>query len=321
MLQNLFLHKIEDSKSNVLSLIEENIDDYHENFGFQWNRFNKLQLDSYNGSTESEDRLLHQSELYPNDFNGKVVLEIGAGNGRFTEILLKYGAKVIAVDFSSAIYANFRNHKQYVESEDLICVRGDLFNLPLKEDSFDIVICYGVIQHTGNNEKCLETLSKYVSNQSGKLLIDIYSNSLKDFNPWIYLIRPIFSKIIKDNSKQMNFVESFVNFIFPIQLKFLTFLKGKTGLWKLARYLVNRSPNSVYGINLFLDGKISKENAKSWSICDTNDAWTPQHDDPVSFKKWNKMLSVLSSNHSFKINVVKKCGQGNCARLTKVVSN
>jgi len=102
----------------VLTLLE---DEYHDNFGYQWNRFNKLQLDSHNGSNESESRLLNQSELSLEDFAGKVILEVGAGNGRFTEILLKYGAKVIAIDYSSAIYANYENHLQSAKEGNLLC--------------------------------------------------------------------------------------------------------------------------------------------------------------------------------------------------------
>ena len=45
----------------VLTLLD---DEYHDNFGYQWNRFNKLQLDSHNGSDESEGRLLNQSILH-----------------------------------------------------------------------------------------------------------------------------------------------------------------------------------------------------------------------------------------------------------------
>ena len=143
---------IEPSNKEVLSVLEE---EYHENWGFQWTQFNKLQLDSYNGSSETKDRLLNQSELVKENFKDKVVLEIGAGNGRFTEVLLEFGAKVIAVDYSSAIYANFDNHIESVKKGDLLCLRADVFNLPIKKSVFDIVIAYGVIQHTGDNKRCL----------------------------------------------------------------------------------------------------------------------------------------------------------------------
>ena len=304
---------IDHQGDDVLSVLDES---YHENFGYQWNKFSKLQLDSFNGSSESRDRLLDQSELTPKDFKGKVVLEVGAGNGRFTEILLNLGARVIAVDYSTAIYANHMNNISSIRMKDLLCIRGDVFDLPIKKDSFDLVICYGVVQHTGDNEKCLDILAQYV-HEKGSLLVDIYSNSLKDYNPWIYLIRPFFSKI-KSDEKRMEIVTKFVNFIFPVQLRLLSFLHNRSGVFKYLRFLINRSPNSVYGINLFLDGKISVEHAKDWSICDTNDAWTPRHDDPVSFKNWKQLINNLAIRYSFAISCIKKCGQGNCASLKKI---
>ena len=304
---------IESPDEGVINLID---DEYHDNFGYQWNRFNKLQLDSHNGSSESEDRLINQSEFSREDFNGKVVLEVGAGNGRFTEILLNLGAKVIAVDFSSAIYANYKNHERSVKEGNLLCVRGSLFDLPLEKLSFDIVLCYGVIQHTGNNELALDTLSSFVS-EGGHLLIDIYSNSLKHYNPWVYLIRPIFSYLITNNEKRMEIVEKFVNFVFSFQVKLLTYLRNKKGILKYLRYFVNRSPTSVYGINLYLEGKVSLEHAKDWSVCDTNDAWTPQHDDPVSYAQWNKLISGIKNKYNFSTEVIKDCGQGSCAVLKK----
>ena len=72
--------------SDTSNVIRYNSDVYHENFGFQWNKFNKLQLDSFNGSNESEKRFFEQNLLQPSNLKGKLVLEVGAGCGRFTEI-------------------------------------------------------------------------------------------------------------------------------------------------------------------------------------------------------------------------------------------
>jgi len=288
-------------------------DGYHENFGFQWNLFNKLQLDSYNGSTESFDRLLDQSDLNPDEFKNKIILEVGAGSGRFTEVLLSLGAKVIAVDYSSAINANFQNNLEFVDNQKLICVQSDLFEMPVQENFFDMVICYGVIQHTGRNMDSLNHLTKFVK-QDGYLLVDIYSNSIRHLNPWIYAIRPFFF-LVKDNKKKLNLVKKFVNFMFPIQLYLIKKVFNKGGIYKYIRYFLYRSPNSVYGINLYLSGKISLDIAKEWDILNTFDAWMPQHDHPVSFKKWSKMIQEVVKRKSFDIVSMKECGQGNCATL------
>lgn len=311
-LQDILTVQVPDSRS-VINYCQ---DDYHENFGFQWNKFNKLQLDSYNGSNESEERFFTQNNLKPEDLKNKNVLEVGAGCGRFTEILLKYGANVIAVDYSSAIHANYENHSQYTNSENLICIQADVFDMPLKKNLFDIVLCYGVIQHTGRNEDCLNTLCEYL-NSKGILLIDIYSNSIRHYNPWVYMIRPFFSRI-KNYESQMNFVQKFVDLVFPLQLKILTLLHNKTNFLKYLRYFINRSPNSVYGINLFLDGKISIEHAKQWSVMDTFDGWMPNHDDPVSEKEWRHLVNKISEIYNLRLDLNKVCGQGYCSQLSKI---
>lgn len=311
-LQDILTVQVPDSRS-VINYCQ---DDYHENFGFQWNKFNKLQLDSYNGSNESEERFFTQNNLKPEDLKNKNVLEVGAGCGRFTEILLKYGANVIAVDYSSAIHANYENHSQDTNSENLICIQADVFDMPLKKNLFDIVLCYGVIQHTGRNEDCLNTLCEYL-NSNGILLIDIYSNSIRHYNPWVYMIRPFFSRI-KNYESQMNFVQKFVDLVFPLQLKILTLLHNKTHFLKYLRYFINRSPNSVYGINLFLDGKISIEHAKEWSVMDTFDGWMPNHDDPVSKKEWTRLVNKISEIYNLRLDLNKVCGQGYCSQLSKI---
>ncbi len=287
---------------------------YHSNFGYQWNKFSKVQLDSFNGSDESESRLLAQSNHTPEDFKGKTVLEVGAGNGRFTELLLKYGARVVAVDYSTAIDANYQNNSS--SDNEVIFMQADLFNLPIKHHSFDVVLCYGVIQHTGDNKKALTELCKYPK-KGGKLLIDIYSSSLRHFNPWVYIIRPFFSLIKASDEKRLDIVSGFVNAVFPLQLWVLKLLHNKKGALKFIRYIVNRSPNSVYGINLYLDGKINIEVAQDWCVLDTYDGWAPMHDHPVSKNQSESVLNIISIKENISIINVGKSGQGHTAVLEK----
>ena len=62
---------------------------YTDNWGIQWNKFRKTQLDSYTKFPLSEDRLRRclGDEIY-SSLNEVIVLEAGCGAGRFTEILL-----------------------------------------------------------------------------------------------------------------------------------------------------------------------------------------------------------------------------------------
>lgn len=296
-------------KDKIIRYVNDNL---HSNWGLQWNRFSKVQLDSYNSTNETETRLLLQSGLKSENFKGKNILEVGSGNGRFTEILLRYGANVVSLDYSRAIDANLKNN---LKKGNVIFLQADIFNLPLQEKSFDIVICYGVIQHTGNNEMAIKSLMKYVK-KNGWLTIDVYSNKLKYYNPFIYLFRPLSLFFNFTDQTRLNFIEKFVNFVFPLQLKILSKIKNKSYL-KLLRFIINRSPNSVYGINLHLEGKISKELAYEWSVMDTFDSYGGKYDQPISITKFKNILLNLSTKYEFKIIKIDESGQGNYCQLLK----
>lgn len=305
------------SETKIVDRIPRYVDgEYHSNFGLQWNKFSKVQLDSLNGSQESEDRLRIQSKLDLSSLSGKTILEVGAGNGRFTEIFLKYGARVISVDYSSAIDANLSNHEKYISEGKFYPIQADLFNLPLKTESFDMVFCYGVVQHTGDNKRAILELSKFPA-INGRLFIDIYSNGIKHFNPLIYMIRPFFTLINVSDNRRLEIVENFVKRVFPLQLKTLRLLHGRGGLSRLLRYTVNRSPNSVYGINLHLEGKINIDIAYQWCVMDTFDAWAPKHDHPVSKKRWVRLIAELVKN-GFEVDDIDTSGQGHTAALTRI---
>ena len=75
---------------------------YAAGFGLQWIAHARTQLDSATGTRISRDRLarcLGGLEAVA----GRAVLEVGCGAGRFTEVLLDAGARVVACDLSRAV--------------------------------------------------------------------------------------------------------------------------------------------------------------------------------------------------------------------------
>ena len=143
---------------------------YADAFGEQWNRFPKVQLDSYNGQNLSETRLARCMRGHLADLKGKMVLEVGSGAGRFTEILLKHGAIVHSLDYSNAVDANRLNNGQ---NENLTLVQADIRQIPFPKASYDYVVCLGVIQHTPNSEESINCLWEMVK-PGGHLVIDHY---------------------------------------------------------------------------------------------------------------------------------------------------
>ncbi len=124
-------------------------DETQDHFGVQWNHFAAVQLDSFNGTTQSRDRLLEQSGLTPADFAGKTVLEVGLRRRQIYR-----GAAAIRCERRRGGLFRCRPrepaHARTAAADGrVLFARTDVFDLPFRPRSFDIVLCYGVVQHTG----------------------------------------------------------------------------------------------------------------------------------------------------------------------------
>ena len=84
--------------------------DYTSAFGRQWKIYSEVQLDSKNKTTLSEDRIRIALGKPLDSIKDLKIIEAGSGAGRFTKILLKYGAKVYSFDLSEAVDANLKNN-------------------------------------------------------------------------------------------------------------------------------------------------------------------------------------------------------------------
>ena len=89
-----------DNFSNKKYKIKEGIprfvvsENFTSSFGLQWNQFQKTQLDSHTNTTMSEDRIRTALPMSLESIKGLKIIEAGSGAGRFTEVLLRYGAIV-----------------------------------------------------------------------------------------------------------------------------------------------------------------------------------------------------------------------------------
>lgn len=130
---------------------------YADNFGMQWNKFSKTQLDSYSGHPISANRFWAATTWKREELHRKWVLDVGCGAGRFAEVALEAGAIVVALDYSSAVdacYSNLRRHP------NLHVVQGNIYTLPFAPASFSFVYSLGVLQHTPDVAKAFFSLPK-----------------------------------------------------------------------------------------------------------------------------------------------------------------
>jgi O-antigen biosynthesis protein len=104
---------------------------------------------------------------------GKAVLDAGCGVGYGTRLLAEHGpARLVGVDISAEALA-----QAPAESAEL--VEADLRELPFEADSFDVVVCFEVIEHVDDHERVMEELRR-VLRPPGILLIsspnrDVYA--------------------------------------------------------------------------------------------------------------------------------------------------
>lgn len=75
---------------------------------------------------------------------GKVVLDIAAGSGYGTKIMSKSAQQVIGIDyFDEAV----KYSKKHYSARNVTYKTGDAHNLPLQDDTIDVVVSFETIEH------------------------------------------------------------------------------------------------------------------------------------------------------------------------------
>lgn len=91
----------------------------------------------FDGVNANVFRYIHQ--ILPPDLSTKTALDLGCGNGRWSEEFCKRGAAdVYAVDVSPAMIEQAKERQRLKQLSSLHLVVGDMRALPLKESSIDI---------------------------------------------------------------------------------------------------------------------------------------------------------------------------------------
>jgi ubiquinone/menaquinone biosynthesis C-methylase UbiE len=236
---------------------------YADNFGLQWNIFSKTQLDSNSGHPISANRFWKSTNWDPNKIKGTWVLDVGCGSGRFAEIALSVGAKVVALDYSSAVDACFNNLSHH---PNLHVVQGNIYELPFVPDSFSYIYSLGVLQHTPDVSKAFFALPPLLLN-GGQICVDFYEKTSNSIFLPKYLLRPL----TKDLNKKKLF--SLLEYLVPMLL-FISNLVSKVPL--IGKYLRRLVPVANYSGLL----PLSKTQLKEWALLDTFDWLSPAFDNP-----------------------------------------
>ncbi|MBX3265914.1 MAG: methyltransferase domain-containing protein [Acidobacteria bacterium] len=241
------------------------MENYASSFGYQWNRFRKEQLDSYNGTTLSADRFWGETGWNKKELKGRWVVDAGCGAGRFLDAASSSEAEIIGVDISSAIDAA----KESLEGrENVHFVQASIYELPFREGTIDYCYCIGVIQHTPDTRASLRAIAKIVK-PGGKLAVTIYPRKAwtKLFSK--YWFRPFTKRLRKETLLKL--VEGVMPVAFPLtNVLFKLPLLGKLFMF------------TIPIANYVHETQLTREQRYAWAILDTFDMLSPYYDQPMT---------------------------------------
>lgn len=249
----------------IINFIPRFVDseNYASGFGYEWNIHSKTQYDSYLGSPISETRFFEETK-WGHDLKGELLLEVGSGSGRFTEHAASTDAMVLSLDYSSAVEANYASNGN---KENVLIVQGDLYKMPFRRESFDKVMCIGVIQHTPDVRKTFMELVTYLK-EGAKLTVDVYWKRpfWKHCLLTRYWVRPITKRM--NHELLYKLTSRYVKLMWPICGILNKLPKGRAIIWAM---LI-----ADYRGDFDLPDHIFRE----WAILDTFDILSPAFDQP-----------------------------------------
>jgi 2-polyprenyl-3-methyl-5-hydroxy-6-metoxy-1,4-benzoquinol methylase/uncharacterized protein YbaR (Trm112 family) len=240
-------------------------DNYASSFGYQWNRFRKEQIDSFNGTALSAERLWTETGWNSDKLAGKWVLDAGCGAGRFLDAAAVTNAKLVGVDISSAIDAAKDN---LADRQNVHFVQASLYELPFREGAFDYCYCIGVIQHTPDTAASVRAIAKMVK-PNGSIAVTIYPRK-----PWTklfskYWVRPITKRLKKETLLRL--IEGVMPFGFPVtDVLFRLPLVGRIFMFLIP------IANYVH------EDRLTRDQRYAWAVLDTFDMLSPYYDQPMT---------------------------------------
>lgn len=234
---------------------------YASLFGDQWKVYKKTQLDSYSGVPISTNRINRCLGDLKDRLNDKLVLEAGCGAGRFTEVLLQKGARLVSADMSSAVEVNIEN---FPANDHHMVIQADINDMPYADESFDVVFCMGVIQHTPDPEQTIQSLYELVK-KGGTLVIDHYTFTKSH----LFRLAPLYRLNLRKKPSEVTIpvTRKLVKKYLPLHKKFA----GN----KIMSVLLNRISPIISYYDAFPE--LNDQQQEEWALLDTHDSLTDWH--------------------------------------------
>ncbi len=166
-----------------------------EAFGYEWNRYkvttpeedlltlafltgidpglyDPLEFDDVFVQTPSTEDV---TKIDTSFLQGKRVLEVGCGMGKYVRTVADHGGIAVGLDLSASLE---RARREQGERVNLHLVRGNILEHPFKEQTFDFVYSVGVLHHTPDCGQAFRNSASLVRN-GGHLAVWLYPSERK----------------------------------------------------------------------------------------------------------------------------------------------
>ena len=155
-------------------------------FGYQWQRFHDMV------EANREHFLNYINPVEKGFFRDKVGLDAACGYGRQVYYAAEFGARfIVGVDFSDSVFLADQINADW---ENTRFVKGDIYNLPFRAQSFDFVYCIGAIHHLPVPEQGFHALLPMVKD-GGSVFTWVYSTERTTLNIILELVRKLTSRL------------------------------------------------------------------------------------------------------------------------------
>jgi SAM-dependent methyltransferase len=235
---------------------------YASSFGYEWNKWPRVQFDSENERTKMAGHTTKMfndiSGLDNTNLSGNNIIEFGCGPGRFLDVIRKKNGKAIGIELTEAVKVAYNN---FFDDPDVLIVQGDIFHPPFKNDYFDGGFSFGVLHHTPNPQQGVIELAKIIK-PNGWVAISVYDKGgFYDF------------KSVKNFRKINNFLRPylghkpalFYSYFSGLVLTTLARIGNKMPFWRKLQKKIEQDFLVILPLP-----------SLKWSILDTFDAITPE---------------------------------------------
>lgn len=204
---------------------------------------------------------LHRYAIAADLAHGKVVLDIACGEGYGTGLIANRALEVTGIDINENI---INEAKTKYHSNNIQFLVGDIYNIPVSNKYFDLLICFETIEHVEDHLKVINEV-KRVLKEDGILLISTpnkaeYSDKPNYINPHHKkeLYKHEFNQLLKSNFKNVQIFNQNISYTSLIKTDEKEHLTLYNGNFQLIEKNVQLEP--MYFLAIATNGIIPKIN-------------------------------------------------------------